>query len=76
MSFDNELEDLRQKINDIDREMVDLISQRADLVRKVGNLKQENEIEAYAANREKIILQNPLTTVLSPMKTSMPFFGR
>jgi len=67
MSFDNELENLRQKINDIDRETVNLISQRADLVRKVGSLKQENKIEAYAANREKIIFQRLETLNNGPL---------
>ena len=67
MSVDNELENLRQKINDIDRETVNLISQRADLVRKVGSLKQENKIEAYAANREKIIFQSLETLNNGPL---------
>lgn len=67
MPFDNELEELRQKINGIDRETVDLISQRADLVRKIGSLKEANQREVYAANREKIILQRLETLNNGPL---------
>jgi len=67
MSFAHELEILRQEINDIDKEMIDLISQRAELVQKIGSLKEQNKTEAYAANREKIILERLETLNRGPL---------
>ena len=57
MSFDKQLQDLRQKIDRIDDQILDLISQRANLAKKIGTGKQENKVAPYAANREKIIYQ-------------------
>ncbi|MBW1678774.1 MAG: prephenate dehydratase [Deltaproteobacteria bacterium] len=57
MSFDKQLQDLRQKIDRIDDQILDLISQRANLAKKIGIGKQENKVAPYAANREKIIYQ-------------------
>ncbi|MFH0811658.1 MAG: prephenate dehydratase [Pseudomonadota bacterium] len=57
MVVENEIQDLRDKINQIDEEILQLISQRARLVKEIWKLKEEHQIEPYAADREKIIHQ-------------------
>jgi chorismate mutase / prephenate dehydratase len=53
----SKLEDLREQVSRIDEEVLRSISRRAQLVKEVWNIKQENQIEAYAADRERIIHQ-------------------
>ena len=68
MSFDKQLQNLRNKINELDEEILRLISQRAELVKEIGTIKQKNEIEPYAANREKIIYQRLERLNKGPLK--------
>ena len=57
MSVENELQNLRQRINKIDKQILSLISQRAHLALEIGTIKQENKLGPFAANREKIVYQ-------------------
>ena len=51
------LEALRKKIDVIDRQLVDLINQRANLVVEVGNLKRGTGVPIYAPHREAAVLK-------------------
>jgi chorismate mutase/prephenate dehydratase len=53
----NLLESLRQRIDDIDRQLVGLINQRAELVVEVGNHKRAAGVPIYAPHREAAVLE-------------------
>lgn len=51
------LEALRQKIDNVDRQLVALINQRANFVVEVGNLKRGSNVPIYAPHREAAVLK-------------------
>ena len=51
------LDDIRQKIDDIDRQLLDLLSERADLVHRVGEIKKRDALPIYAPDREEALLR-------------------
>lgn len=51
------LEDIRQKIDEIDRDLLDLLSRRADLVHEVGVIKKRDGLQIYAPEREDALLR-------------------
>jgi chorismate mutase len=52
------IEDWRKKIDEIDRQIVALISERARAAQAIGQLKQADALPIYEPNREKVIFQN------------------
>ncbi|MBL0870674.1 MAG: prephenate dehydratase [Phycisphaerales bacterium] len=54
------LSDLRQRIDRIDRQLVDLLNARSGLVVQVGKYKQANNIPIYAPHREAEVLSRVL----------------
>jgi len=52
-----ELESLRRRIDDLDRQIVDLLNQRAQVVVDVGKAKQANGVPVYAPDREQAVLR-------------------
>lgn len=52
----DELEDLREDIDRIDRNIVELLDERADVVEKIGDIKRERGMDLYVPGREKEIL--------------------
>ena len=42
------LNDIRKKIDALDTELLELLSQRADLVHKVGEIKKKEGLQIYA----------------------------
>ena len=52
-----DLENLREKIDDVDHKLVDLINQRAKYVVEVGDLKRGNNVPIYAPHREAAVLR-------------------
>jgi chorismate mutase len=52
----NELEKLRERIDTIDDEIVDLLSKRIDLVERVGRLKKEHKISPLDKKRLEEVL--------------------
>ena len=48
----DELKDIRQRIDQLDRELVTLLAKRFALTREVGLLKASNSLEAVDAHRE------------------------
>ncbi len=51
----NELETLRKKINEIDRELVRLLDERAGLVEQVGAIKRKHGLSFYSPERETAV---------------------
>jgi len=52
------LEDLRKRIDVLDRELVDLLSERARAAMMVGQLKAQGSLPVYEPGREKIVYAN------------------
>ena len=52
-----DLNSLRNKIDKIDNEIIDLLNDRFDVVKEIGEYKKENNIPVEDKAREKIILQ-------------------
>ncbi len=48
----------RQKIDELDRQIVLLISERARAAQAIGRLKRATDLPVYEPNREKIIFEN------------------
>jgi len=51
------LDDIRCQIDGIDRELLDLLSRRADLVHQIGVVKKSNGLQIYAPEREEALLR-------------------
>ena len=51
------LDEIRKKIDAIDTQLLDLLSQRADLVHGVGVIKRRNGLQIYAPDREDALLR-------------------
>ena len=52
------LEDLRSRIDVLDRQLVELLNERARAVQMVGQLKATASLPVYEPNREKIVYAN------------------
>ncbi len=55
------LDDIRVQIDLIDRELLSLLSQRADLVHEVGVVKKRDGLQIYAPEREQALLDRLVT---------------
>jgi chorismate mutase / prephenate dehydratase len=51
------LDDIRQQIDTLDRDLLDLLSRRADLVHEVGLVKKRDGLQIYAPEREEALLR-------------------
>ena len=51
------LDTIRQQIDSIDHELLDLLSRRADLVHEVGVVKKRDGLQIYAPEREEALLR-------------------
>ena len=55
--FLNQLEALREKIDTIDQELVDLLSTRSKLIEKIGEYKKDNNVTAFQLERWNEIMK-------------------
>jgi chorismate mutase len=53
-----EIEDWRVKIDELDRQIVALISERAAAAQAIGKLKRSTSLPVYEPNRERVIFEN------------------
>jgi chorismate mutase len=53
-----EIADWREKIDELDRRLVELLNQRALAVQEIGKLKRNTSMPIYEPQREKIIFEN------------------
>ena len=58
VEFINQLEDLRDQIDNIDREIFEAIAARMRIVDKIGFYKKENNVTVFQVNRWKEISEN------------------
>jgi len=56
--FKKKLASYRDKINEIDQKLVDLLNERAKVVMKVKKLKQKEDVPLYDARREEELIDN------------------
>ncbi|MDH7599080.1 MAG: prephenate dehydratase [Sedimentisphaerales bacterium] len=61
------LEQLRQKIDQIDLQLVDLLNERAKVVVEIGKLKSQTERPVYAPDREKQVLEKVVKANKGPL---------
>lgn len=48
----------RVKIDEIDRQIVALLSERAEAAKEIGRLKRSTSLPVYEPNRERVIFEN------------------
>lgn len=59
----NELENLREKIDTIDKEMIALFEKRMDIVANIAAYKIKNNLPVLNQNREDIVVSKVKSTV-------------
>jgi chorismate mutase len=53
-----DIEDWRIKIDELDRQIVALLSERASAAQAIGQLKRSTALPVYEPNRERVIFEN------------------
>ncbi len=71
MIDDQEIAWLRKQIDAIDHQLLALLSQRLDVVLRVGDKKREKELPLYDPNREKALLDRLSKDALEPVDEPM-----
>ncbi len=64
-----DLEELRNKIDEIDKKIVDLLNKRGNLAIKIGHIKSVNNINYYFPVRESEIYENAASYNKGPLKS-------
>ena len=67
MSKPQNLDNLRKQIDELDRKLIELLSNRASIVVQVGNLKRDSETPIYVPHRERAILDKVLAANKGPL---------
>lgn len=62
-----EIERLRDRIDEIDRELVKLLNERALCAEEIGKIKVRLGMEVYSPEREKQVMQNVSTNNPGPL---------
>ncbi len=53
-----DIADWRNKIDELDRRLVELLSERARAAREIGRLKRNTSMPIYEPDRERVVLTN------------------
>jgi len=53
-----DIADWRRKIDELDRQLVRLINQRAECAIEIGRLKRNQDMPVYEPDRERVIFEN------------------
>ena len=53
-----DIEDWRKKIDELDRKLVELLSERARAAVEIGRLKRDTSLPIYEPDRERIVFEN------------------
>ena len=61
------LEELRKEIDELDRQLIELLSKRANVVVSVGQLKRDTETPIYVPHRERAVLDRVLAMNKGPL---------
>ncbi len=62
-----DIEDWRRQIDELDREIVRLISKRAEAAQEIGKLKRTTDLPVYEPNRERVVFDNVRTHNPGPL---------
>jgi chorismate mutase len=62
-----DIETFRREIDELDRQIVLLISQRAAAAQEIGRLKRQTDLPVYEPNRERVIFDNVRTHNPGPL---------
>jgi len=60
INFENKLEELRSQIDEIDRELIEVLANRMQIVDQIGKYKQENKITVLQLQRWNTIINDRL----------------
>ena len=53
-----DIADWRKKIDELDRQLVDLLSRRAQAAHEIGKLKKASALPIYEPDRERLVFNN------------------
>jgi len=53
-----DIEDWRKKIDELDRKLVELLSERARAALQIGRLKRDTSLPIYEPDRERVVFSN------------------
>ncbi len=53
-----DIADWRKKIDELDRQLVELLSQRAQAAHEIGKLKKSSAMPIYEPDRERLVFEN------------------
>jgi chorismate mutase len=53
-----DIADWRKKIDDLDRRLVELLSERARAAQEIGRLKRDRNLPIYEPERERVVFSN------------------
>jgi chorismate mutase len=56
--FNDHLEELREKIDNVDRELIEIMAQRMAIVEKIGEYKRQNNVTTFQVKRWDEIMKN------------------
>jgi chorismate mutase len=62
-----QLDELRVLIDDVDRQIVDLLNQRTRVVENIGRVKREAALPVYEPKREDLVFANVAQSNQGPM---------
>ncbi|MHC4108285.1 MAG: prephenate dehydratase [Planctomycetota bacterium] len=63
----DELESLRRRIDEVDERLVELLSERAEIVVRIGATKRDSGAPIYAPHREQAVLAKAITANPGPL---------
>ncbi len=61
------IDDWRNKIDETDKKLVELLNERAHYADEIGKIKEQLGLEAYSPKREKEVLENILKYNKGPL---------
>lgn len=65
-----EIADWRKKIDEVDRELVRLLNDRARVVIEIGKLKRQNGLPVQEPKREREVFQNVVNANQGPLESA------
>ena len=65
-----EISDWRQKIDEVDRDLVRLLNERARVVLEIGKLKRQNGLAIQEPRREREVFQNIVEANQGPLESA------
>ncbi|HVJ14122.1 MAG TPA: chorismate mutase [Polyangiaceae bacterium] len=67
MAIDPELDALRRAIDDVDRQLLELIAERVKIVLKVGDFKRRRSLPIYDPERERTMIEQLIQRAPQPL---------